>query len=322
MTDIQNESILVIKLGALGDFIQALGPMKAIREHHPHAHITLLTTKPYKKFADGCHYFDDIWLDKKPKWYDLKGWRALRKTLNHHQFTRVYDLQNNDRTSLYFKLFKTKPEWVGTAKGASHRNASPERTVGHAFDGHVQTLNIAGIKNVKIDNLDWVQSDISEYDLQKPYVVIAAGSAPDRLEKRWAAEKFGELAKTIHGMGYQPVLIGTMAELAVNQTIKKACPEALDLTAKTTLFDIVSLGRNAATCIGNDTGPMHMMAPTGTPCLVLFSKHSDPIRHAPKGEHVIIIQSNALADLQCEEILAKFNPNNDDNVPKASATKH
>ncbi|MBT4888118.1 MAG: ADP-heptose--LPS heptosyltransferase, partial [Rhodospirillales bacterium] len=36
----QQERILVIKLGALGDMIQALGPMAAIRKHHPNAHIT------------------------------------------------------------------------------------------------------------------------------------------------------------------------------------------------------------------------------------------------------------------------------------------
>ncbi|HAK62204.1 MAG TPA: ADP-heptose--LPS heptosyltransferase, partial [Alphaproteobacteria bacterium] len=40
------QRILVIKLGALGDFILAMGPFKAIRHHHAGAHITLLTTPP------------------------------------------------------------------------------------------------------------------------------------------------------------------------------------------------------------------------------------------------------------------------------------
>ena len=43
--------ILIIKLGALGDFIQALGPFAAIRRHHADAHITLLTTDPFAAFA-------------------------------------------------------------------------------------------------------------------------------------------------------------------------------------------------------------------------------------------------------------------------------
>ena len=44
-----SQRILVIKLGALGDFIYALGPMAAIRRHHKDARITLLTTAPFEK---------------------------------------------------------------------------------------------------------------------------------------------------------------------------------------------------------------------------------------------------------------------------------
>ena len=39
--------ILVIKLGALGDFVLAMAAMRKIREAHPDDHITLLTTPPF-----------------------------------------------------------------------------------------------------------------------------------------------------------------------------------------------------------------------------------------------------------------------------------
>ena len=39
--------ILVIKLAALGDVVQAFGHFAAIRAHHPGAYITLLTTPPF-----------------------------------------------------------------------------------------------------------------------------------------------------------------------------------------------------------------------------------------------------------------------------------
>ena len=120
-------NILVIKLGALGDFIQALGPMRAIRAHHPDAHITLLTTPPFAALAEKSGYFNDIIIDARPKWHQPLAWLNLRRRLNDGNFTRVYDLQNNDRTALYFKLFSPRPEWVGVAPGASHRNTSPTR---------------------------------------------------------------------------------------------------------------------------------------------------------------------------------------------------
>jgi ADP-heptose:LPS heptosyltransferase len=82
-------NILVIKLSALGDFIQALGPMAAIRRAHPDDHITMLTTKLFKNFAEKCGYFDHIIIDDRPKALNIKGWLKLRKALRAGAFNRV-----------------------------------------------------------------------------------------------------------------------------------------------------------------------------------------------------------------------------------------
>ncbi len=303
-------NILVIKLGALGDFIQALGPMAAIRQHHPSARITLLTTAPFEDFARSCGYFDDIWIDDKPGWFDLIGWQNLRKRLNAGAFDRVYDLQNNDRTSFYFRLFRTnrRPQWIGTAKGASHRNNSPERTRGHAFDGHVQTLALAGIKKIEIDKLDWMQADISSLPLIRPFILLVPGSAPSRPEKRWPAQHYARLCNMLFAWGYQPVLLGTVSEGDVLSAIQAEAPEALNLCGQTAIVQIPALARAAAAAIGNDTGPMHLIAATSCPCVVLFSGHSDPVRHAPKGMNVKVMMQKRLEDLKPEAVLKEIKP--------------
>ena len=48
------ERILIVKLSALGDFVLALAAMKKIRQAHPKAHITLLTTPPFEALARIC----------------------------------------------------------------------------------------------------------------------------------------------------------------------------------------------------------------------------------------------------------------------------
>lgn len=296
------QNILVIKLGALGDFIQATGPMKAIRAHHKNARITLLTTKAFEGFAKDCGYFDDIWLDSKPRWNNLLAWLKLRNKLNSGRFTRVYDLQNNDRSSFYLRLFSTKPEWVGVAPGASHRNTSPERTAGHAFEGHAQTLKLAGIDDVQIDPLDWVKADITSIPVQNPYALIVPGSAPGNPGKRWPTAHYADLCQKLAAEGIQPVLLGTDAERDVTDIIAASCPTTLNLTGKTNLKQIVTLGRNAFCAIGNDTGPMHMIAPTGCRCISLFSDSSNRFRHYPKGPNVQILHSPALKNLSVEEV--------------------
>lgn len=298
--------ILVIKLGALGDFVQALGPMRSIRAAHPQDRITLLTTKPFVPLASASAYADDIWVDARPKWYRPKEWLALRNRLNGRKFARVYDLQNNDRTSLYFRLFKPRPEWVGIAKGASHRNTSPLRTAGRAFDGHQQTLDLAGIRDIALDDLRWLRSDISRFALIKPYVLIIPGSSPRHPYKRWPKKNYARLCGLLDARGFQPVLIGTKGEREIADFIANSCPKALNLTGMTTLFDLPALAREAYGAIGNDTGPMHMIAPTGCRTIILFSKHSNPMRHAPIGPAVFHLRRNSLKDLPVEAVMEAF----------------
>jgi ADP-heptose:LPS heptosyltransferase len=223
--------------------------------------------------------------------------------LNSKHFARVYDLQNNDRTGVYFKLLQPKPEWSGIAKGASHRNDSPHRTSGLAFYGHQQTLSLAGIKNVEIDTLGWINNDISQFNLTPPYALIVPGCAPTRPEKRWPAEYYIQLCNHLASLNIQPVLIGTEDEKAVTEKISAHNKNILDLTGKTSLFDIVSLARHAQLAVGNDTGPMHLIAPTGCRTTILFSGSSSPARHAPLGKNVITIQKEKLDELHPEEVI-------------------
>lgn len=301
----QKDHILVIKLSALGDFIQALGPMAAIRAHHPDARITLLTTRPYTDLGKACGYFDDVWIDSRPRWHQPGGWLDLRGKLNKAGFTRVYDLQNNDRTSLYFKLFALpRPEWVGTASGASHRNVRADRMSDHAFDRHVQTLALAGITDITLDDLSWIERDISHFRLSPPYILLVPGSAPQHPAKRWPVHSYGLLARSIYEKGYQPVVIGTAQEAPLGRVICENCSAAVDLTGRTDLFDIAVLARGAAAGVGNDTGPMHMIAPTGCPSLILFSGQSDPARHAAKGPSVKTLRHRNIEDIALQDVMA------------------
>ena len=136
--------VLVIKLGAMGDFMQALGAMRVVRATHPSARITLLTTEPYEAFAKACPYFDIVEADGRPK--DLKGKADLIRRLRSAGYDMVYDFQNNDRTAQYFMgLSGKKPLWSGAAKGASHQHMNENRGEMHNFDRLAEQLVHAGL---------------------------------------------------------------------------------------------------------------------------------------------------------------------------------
>ena len=299
------KKILVIKLGALGDFIQALGPMRAIRNHHKNDYITLLTTAAFLKMSADCNYFNEVREDKKPKWYQFSEIMNLRRFFRSSCFDRVYDLQNNDRTNLYFKLFDPKPEWVGTAKGASHCNTSPQRIAGHAFDGHVQTLSLSGINNVTTDTLDWMTGDVEKFGIGVPYAILVPGSSKKHPQKRWPAPYYADIAQRLYEDGIVPVLIGGKEDRDVTNTIADLNKNTINLSEKTTLYDIASLARNASVAIGNDTGPMHIITAAKCPTVTIYytgEGGSDPVRHGTLGARVIKLSADNLDELDPETI--------------------
>ncbi|HEU5048117.1 MAG TPA: glycosyltransferase family 9 protein [Rickettsiales bacterium] len=295
--------ILVIKHGALGDVVLATGAFQAIRQHHKNDHITLLTTPPYAGMLRASGYFDDIWIDTRPKLYHPIDFFKHIEKIRSGGFSRVYDLQTSERTSWYFYLMrKPVPEWVGTAKGASHRHNTPERRSLHTLERQKQQLSIAGIENMPAPDISWLKSSIGHFNLPDAYALIISGGSEHRPGKRWPAHNYGTLCTWLKEKGIAPVLIGTQSEKSVISIIEAICPDTINLLGKTNLLEIAELARHARFAIGNDTGPMHIIAATGCPSLVLFSRFSNPALCAPRGPNVSVMQKEALSNLALEDV--------------------
>jgi ADP-heptose:LPS heptosyltransferase len=298
--------ILVIKLGALGDFVQALGPMQAIRHHHADARITLLTTAPYRNLALATGVADDVWIDERRSALDPAYWLRLRRRLRAGRFARVYDLQTSDRSGWYFRLFwpGPRPEWSGVVAGASHPHENPARDRMHTVERQTDQLRRAGVVEVRPVDMSWAKADVAPFKLARPYALLAPGGAAHRPEKRWPLERYAALVKALIARGFKPVILGAPIEAALGAALASLSPEVRDLTGKTALEEIPSLARDAACAVGNDTGPMHLIAAAGCPSVVLFSRASDPALCAPRGDRVSILRSARLEDLPLEEVLA------------------
>jgi ADP-heptose:LPS heptosyltransferase len=267
----------------------------------------LLTTKPFEKLALQSGYFDEVWTGGRPGRFNFLALGKLISAINGKKFARVYDLQNNDRTQLYFNLLPKKPVWVGAAAGASIRNDNPTRTTRHAYYGHCQTLALAGIRDVTLDKLEFLKSDLKKFDLPNAYVLIVPGCSPTRPEKKWPTEKFIELCRALALEDIVPVLLGGKAEKELCAEIQAAVPQARNLAGATDMADMPSLARSAMAAVGNDTGPMHIISLTDCPSVFLFSeKGSDIIKHGSLGGRVQTISASDIADISATEVLEKL----------------
>ena len=310
------QRILVIKLAALGDVVQAFPPFAHIRAAHPGAHITLLTTPPYAGLAAASPYFDAIETDGRPK--RLGDTFAMLRRLRRARYDRVYDLQTSRRSSAYFfALWPRPPQWSGIAPFASHPHRNPARDHMHTLERQAEQLQDAGIwpdapvrrGEAGAPDLSFMLADETperspaHFGLGAPYALLVPGASAQRPVKRWPAERYAELAQVLLDRGLQVAVLGGPAEAGIGAAIAIAASGTRDLTGATDYAQIAGLAARAALAVGNDTGPTHLVAAAGAPTLVLFSADSDPALCAPRGRRVEVVQEARLSELALETVL-------------------
>lgn len=264
-----------------------------------------MTTPPYEDFAALSGYFDDIWTDERPRWYQFGKWIELKRRLDSGKFDRVYDLQTSDRSSTYFRLMgRPKPEWSGIAAGCSHPHDNPRRDFMHTIERQREQLAAAGIEDVPLPNFDWISGGVDRFGLPDRFVLLVPGGSAGRPGKRWPVACFVDLANRLTERGHVPALIGAGDEKERNAEIALACPQTVNLTGQTSMADLARLARAAAGAIGNDNGPMHLIAAAGCPSVVVYSAESDPALCAQRGAAVTILRRDKLEDLHPDEVEA------------------
>jgi ADP-heptose:LPS heptosyltransferase len=295
--------ILVIRYGAFGDIVLCLGAFRAIRAHHPGDQIVALTTAPFAPLLEQSGAVDRVLADRRARW---RGWLSLVRRLRAERFHRVYDLQRNQRSAILYRAMRLgrRLEWSGVVRGCSHFVPDDPQDRRHVARKLDEQLRVAGLPGMAEPDISWLKGDVARYRLPHPYALLAAGSAPQRPDKRAAPECFAGLARDLAGRGVAPVLVGTDSEREAIDRVRALCPAAIDLSGRTGFGDLAELARGARAAIGNDTGPMHLFALAGCPSLVLYSTASDPARVAPQGSRVEILQCERLDRLDPPALIA------------------
>lgn len=304
--------VLVIKLGGLADFIQALAPAKLIRDFHVGARITLLTTPELKELAEKCPYFDVVDPGGRPS--EPQQITQLIGRIRAAKYDMIYDLECSNRTTNYFHgLRPWPPLWSGSTPGCSHPFADSDREHSHPLDRFAAQLDAAGIGTGAplAPDLAWVRQALRDpprlqpdyFGIRGRYVVLLPRAATGPREKRWPESKYIELANRIAANGVTPVVLGTPEEREIGAAIAKAEPKAKNLVARPDLFQTAGLCERAAFALGDDVDLMHVAAAAGTSCLVFLSSTADPDRAAPRGRGgVVALTAAVIADLPVEQV--------------------
>ena len=282
--------ILVIRGGAIGDFILTLPVLSALRQQFPNAKLEVLGYPNIARLAVAGGLADAVRsIEARP----LAGFFARGGVLEP-------ELQE------YFASFAIIISYLYDPDGIFEANvqrsckgqfiAGPHRP-DESKSEHATAVFLEPLKRLAIFDSDIVpRLTVSEVgvpsSLQLNCIAIHPGSGSEK--KNWPLEKWIELARQLLNSSGAPLLIvGGEAESAKIQRFKNALPQQRAEFAFN--LPLPTLAGRIASCslfIGHDSGITHLAAAAGVPVVALWAETSPDIWR-PLGDRVTVLRSSS-----------------------------
>ena len=300
-----SNNILIIKHGALGDLIQITSSLKSIRQKYPDSKITLLTDIKFKFFSDRIIFVDEIIYENRPSFFRIDKWLTIILKIIKRRFNIVFDLQNSDRTSVYYffiKLFNPKTVWSGNCRGGKFKYHPKNFESIPIKDRIKNQLVLMDIEIYDKPDISWMMKKNIINLPDNDFVILLPGSSLEHKHKRWPAEKFAELANYLKEKKIDSIILGQSHSEGEELTkIKLLAPKIIDFSDQY-LDCLATTASKAIGAIGNDTGPTFVAAAAGCPITWLLSNHTDPNITQLLGSKVNTLKKDNIIDITVDEV--------------------
>lgn len=302
--------ILVIRGGAIGDFILTLPAIGLLRENFPACHLEILGYRHICALADQRYYAN------------------ATRSIEYGPMAGFFNPRADQDAGLaeYFRSFNQVVSYIydpdelfaTCLKRAGVKNliaASPIIEDGsHAACQLAQPLErlalFLGDPSAKIH---LTQNDHAEAErllgsLPKPLVAIHPGSGGKA--KNWPVERWVELLETLRKdrrIGHV-LVIGGESDSKQLDDFRRLSPGGHTLLENLPLCTLGAILAKSALFLGHDSGISHLAAAAGAACLLLFGP-TDPDIWAPAGSRVHILRApdGDLTALEFRDVAAKLN---------------
>lgn len=277
--------ILVIRGGAIGDFILTLPAIAALRAQFPQAHLEVLGYPHIVQLALAGGLVDRA---QAIEARGLAGFFARNGELSED--LRDYFSEFNIILSYLYdpdEIFKTNVARCshGQFIVGPHRPDETNRT-------HATTVFLKPLERLAIFNADSTPRLSINYPLStiNSPLALHPGSGSER--KNWSEENWVELiARLINETSLNLLLVGGEAEGERLQRLAAALPPARCVVAKN--LPLVELAQRMKSCrgfVGHDSGITHLAAALGLPTTVLWAHTVEEIWR-PQGANVTVLRA-------------------------------
>ena len=305
------QKVLIYRLGSLGDTIIVLPCFHKVRDVFGNADITLLTNRPVASKAAplesvlGSDYFFNRVVDYP---VGTRNPLILLKLLFKIRALKIETLVNLSaarspkaalRDKLFFKLAGIKKMIGFPSKPADFSLAADPVTGEKEWEADRLKRRIAELGPLDLNNSHFWDLKISEKEALtaarvlpafQRFIAISAGTKMQ--SKDWEEKNWIDLVRVLKTKlpGYGLVMIGAPDEFSVSENCLQAWGEGgINLCGKTSPRVSSVILQKADLFIGHDSGPMHLAACVGTPCVAIFSARNIPRQWYPRGNDNTII---------------------------------
>ena len=288
-------SALIIRGGAIGDFVLSLPAVRAFRDCFPKVRLEIMGYSHITELAHRRFYAEAVRsLDHRA----AAMFFAARGTLDP-DLSRYFSSFDLIVSYLYDpdRIFETN---LGRA-GARRVVIADGRPPGgeHASKHLSRWLSEAGVTGlIESPALYPSKEDQSEAMrlfplLDRPTVALHPGSGSP--SKNWPVTRFCELAGWLQERGLRVLVMTGPADTDVDTIFWKdrvaaGCTRCRDLT----LPVLAAVIQRCAAFVGHDSGISHIAAAVDTPTLAIFGA-TDPAVWAPRGKRAQVLQRRAAA---------------------------
>jgi heptosyltransferase I len=276
-------SIVIVKLSAIGDVLHGVPTAVALKRAFPRATIGWVVEGRAGDVLAGHPAIDHLFRLPRGWLKSLSAVRSLRRQLLDFAPDVTIDLQGLLKSGIPTWLSGSRMR-IGYARPESREQAwrfythPVVTTAAHVVDRHCQLLGALGVHEPGA-TFDMPRWPVSHARMQQWFVTQRFTAAPAMINpgagwpsKIWPAERFAAVARALHQRhGLQSIVVwGGGQERAAAEKIANLAGNAAILAPQTSLTDLGELCRLARVFISSDTGPLHLAAAVGTPCVGLF----------------------------------------------------
>ena len=284
-------SILIVRLGALGDLVHALPAAAALRAAWPDAIIDWLVDARYAAFLELVPVIDRrIVLGGRAGGPLVPVVRALRRA----RYDLAIDFQGLLKSAVLARLAGAR-QTAGFIPGQLREpvaGAFYTRRVRGDDSGHVVRKNLSLVEALGAGARE-VMSPLRTTPSAVPgevrqllktgasgrFAIINPGAGWPN--KQWPADRFGAVAAhVLERHGVPAIVTWGPEDLPLAGAVAAASKGAAKVAPATSVADLVELARAAAIFVAGDTGPMQLAAAVGTPVVGVFGP-TNPMRNGP-----------------------------------------